>query len=81
MAKVGAEHGVVGPLLYPVVTLTTVVTSFTYPFLYRSAPAITRFLERVSPTWLRQYETALSGALIALRQTTALNSEGCAGCW
>ena len=76
MAKVGAEHGVVGPLLYPVVTLTTVVTSFTYPFLYRSAPAITGFLERVSPTWLRQYETALSGALVALRQTTALNSEG-----
>ena len=31
MAKVGAEHGVVGPILYPVVTLTTVVTSFTYP--------------------------------------------------
>ena len=60
MAKVGAEHGVVGPILYPVVTLTTVVTSFTYPFLYRSAPAITRFLERVSPTWLLQYETALS---------------------
>ncbi len=78
MAKVGAEHGVVGPLLYPVVTLTTVITSFTYPFLYRSAPAITRFLERVSPTWLRQYETALSGALVALRQTTALRSEGAA---
>lgn len=78
MAKVGAEHGVVGPLLYPVVTLTTVVTSFTYPFLYRSAPAITGFLERVSPTWLRQYETALSGALVALRQTTALRSEGAA---
>ena len=76
MAKVGAEHGAVGPLLYPVVTLTTVVTSFTYPFLYRSAPAITAFLERYSPTWLRQYETALSGALVALRQTTALNSEG-----
>ena len=76
MAKVGAEHGVVGPILYPVVTLTTVVTSFTYPLLYRSAPAITRFLERVSPTWLLQYETALSGALVALRQTTTLRSEG-----
>ena len=76
MAKVGAEHGVVGPILYPVVTLTTVVTSFTYPLLYRSAPAITRFLERISPTWLLQYETALSGALVALRQTTTLKSEG-----
>ena len=76
MAKVGAEHGVVGPILYPVITLTTVVTSFTYPFIYRSAPVMTRFLDRVSPAWLRQYETALSGALVALRQTTAVRSEG-----
>ena len=76
MAKVGAEHGVVGPILYPVVTLTTVATSFLYPFLYRSAPAITRFLERISPAWLLQYETALSGALVALRQTTAVRSDG-----
>ncbi len=76
MAKVGAEHGVVGPILYPVITLTTVATSFLYPFLYRSAPAITRFLERISPAWLLQYEAALSGALIALRQTTAVRSDG-----
>ena len=78
MAKVGAEHGVVSGAMYPVITLTTVVTSFTYPFIYGSASAVTGFLERRSPAKLKQYSTALSDGLGILRQGTTMHGESAA---
>ncbi len=78
MAKLGTEYNVVGAALYPVITLTTVLTSFTYPFIYRSAPGLSNLLQRRSPPRLRQYGSTLSAALGALRHTVAVRGEGAA---
>jgi len=75
MVKVGAEHGAVGSFLYPVVTVTTAITSLLYPFIFRSADATAAFLERRSPQLLRQYLTNLSIWLITLRSAFSLRSE------
>lgn len=67
MVKVGADYGVVGGTLYPSVAVSTLITSFLYPFIFRSVGAVGDFLEHRSPRILRQYVSNLSVALNAMR--------------
>ena len=53
IVKVGADHGVIGPFLYPVVAVVTALTSILYPILYRSSEGVSGILKRWSPRVLR----------------------------
>ena len=75
MVKVGAEYGAVGSFLYPVVTVTTTLTSFLYPFIFRSAEAAADFLERRSPRLLRHYVMNLALWLNTLRSSFVMKGE------
>jgi len=75
MVKVGAERGAVGASLYPVVTVTTAITSFLYPFIFRSADATASFLERRSPVVLKHYVSNMAVWLNTLRTTFVMKSE------
>jgi len=75
MVKVGAERGAVGSFLYPVVTVTTAITSLVYPYVFRSAGAVADFLERRSPQLLKHYVTFLSRWFVTLRSTFSWKGE------
>ena len=75
MIKVGADHAAVGAFLYPVVAVTTAITSFVYPFVYRSSDRAATILERRSPRLLRQYILNLSSWFISMRTVFSLRSE------
>ena len=49
MAKVGSDYGAVGTSLYPVVAVTTAITSFLYPYISKSSGLLSRVLHRYSP--------------------------------
>ena len=70
--KVGADHSAVGAFLYPVVVVTAAITSFVYPFVYRSANATAIFMERRSPRLLKDYIDNLSQWLISMRAVFSL---------
>ena len=49
MAKVGSEFGAVGTSLYPVVAVTTAITSFLYPYISKSSALLSQALHKYSP--------------------------------
>lgn len=75
MVKVGADYQVVGANLYPVVAVTTAITSFVYPWIFKSADGIASFLDRRSPSLLQQYMDSLSEWLGTLSQVFSIRSE------
>lgn len=74
-AKMGVDKGVVVAPIYPVVAITTAITSFFTPYLMRSADFLSDFLGRRSPGLLRMYVLRLSDWLQALRGTMARDSK------
>jgi CPA2 family monovalent cation:H+ antiporter-2 len=76
MVKVGADRGVLGAAVNPVITVTTVVTSFLVPFTFRAAAPLTDFVSRRSPALLKAYLEALTRAMQTAR--TALAARGAA---
>ena len=74
MVKVGVDHAVVGPFLYPVIAVTTALTAIVYPLISASSDAMASFLERRSPRLMAQYVGALSGWLVSMR--TIFNLSG-----
>ena len=74
MVKVGVDHAVVGPFLYPVIAVTTALTAIVYPLISASSDAVASFLERRSPRLMAQYVGALSGWLVSMR--TIFNLSG-----
>ena len=74
MIKVDTDRGAVGAFMYPVVAVTTAITTFTYPFIVGSANTAAAILERRSPELFRRYVASLSAWLISLR--AALSVEG-----
>lgn len=74
MVKIGADFGVVGAFMYPVVTGMTAITAVLYPLLFRSADPLADFLERRSPRLLRRYGRDMALALGALRSAFRFNS-------
>jgi CPA2 family monovalent cation:H+ antiporter-2 len=75
IAKSGVDAGVVGGLLYPVLVLTTVITSWTTPHLARSADAVSSYLERRPPGLLRDYVVSLGDWLQTVQASTGRHSE------
>ncbi len=74
MVKVGADHGVIGPFLYPVIAVVTAITSVLYPILYRSSEGVSGFLKRWSPRVLKTYVDSLGEWLAALQKSFEFNS-------
>ncbi len=75
MIKVGADHAAVGAFLYPVVAVTTAITSLVYPFIYRSANRVADFLDDKSPEIVKHYVDHLSHWLISMRAVFSLQGE------
>ncbi|MBM3957112.1 MAG: cation:proton antiporter, partial [Gemmatimonadetes bacterium] len=67
MAKVGADHSAASATLYPVITVTTAVTSLVYPFVFRSADRVTDMMERWAPDRLRRYVDHIHMWLLVFR--------------
>ncbi len=74
MVKVGADHGVIGSFLYPVIAVVTAITSVLYPILYRSSEGVSGFLKRWSPRVLKAYVDSLGEWLAALQKSFEFNS-------
>lgn len=74
MVKVGADHGVIGPFLYPVIAVVTAITSVLYPVLYRSSEGVSGFLKRWSPRVVKAYVDSLGEWLAALQKSFQFNS-------
>ena len=74
MVKVGADHAVVGPFLYPVIAVTTALTSLVYPIIYRSSEGTSGFLKRSSPRVVRTYVDSLGQWLATMQQSFQFNS-------
>lgn len=74
MVKVGADHGVIGPFLYPVIAVVTAITSVLYPIFYRSADGVSGFLKRWSPRVLKTYVDSIGEWLAALQKSFEFNS-------
>ena len=49
IARAGSEHSAVGTQLYPVVTISTLMASFTYPLVFRSYRVIGRIFDWLMP--------------------------------
>ena len=75
MAKVGADHAVVGAFLYPVVAGASALISLIYPLLARSSSGVSDVLEQRSPRMLRQYVGNLSYILISTRTVFGMEGE------
>jgi CPA2 family monovalent cation:H+ antiporter-2 len=54
IVKVGTDHGILGAAIYPVVTLANVITSFCFPFIFRSPALIVRIASAAAPGFLRR---------------------------
>jgi CPA2 family monovalent cation:H+ antiporter-2 len=74
MVKVGADHGVIGPFLYPVVAVMTALTSVLYPILYRSSEGVSGILKRWSPRVVRTYVDSLGDWLAAMQRSFQIKS-------
>lgn len=74
MVKVGADHGVIGPFLYPVIAVVTAITSILYPVFYRSSEGVSIFLKRWSPKVVTTYVDSLGEWLAALQKSFEFNS-------
>ncbi|MCI0437952.1 MAG: cation:proton antiporter [Chloroflexi bacterium] len=75
MIKVGADHAAIGAFLYPVVAVTTAITSLVYPFIFRSAGKVADFLDEKSPELVKHYVDHLSHWLISMRAVFSLQGE------
>ncbi|MCE2405553.1 MAG: cation:proton antiporter [Dehalococcoidia bacterium] len=75
MVKVGADHKAIAPSLYPIIAVTTAITSVVYPFIFRSSDRTAGLLARRSPRLLSYYVTQLSFWLGALRRAFTFRSE------
>jgi CPA2 family monovalent cation:H+ antiporter-2 len=72
MGKIGADKGIIAAPVNPVIVLTTVVTSFVAPFIFRSAKPLSDLADRRSPALLRQYFMGLTRALDVARAALAV---------
>jgi CPA2 family monovalent cation:H+ antiporter-2 len=75
IAKVGRDLNVVGPLLYPVMVMTTVITALTMPHFLRSSDAMTQRLTRFTPRPIQEYLSYLGDWMRTLRATLTWREE------
>ena len=72
MAKVGSDFGAVGSSLYPVVAVTTAITSFLYPYISKSSDILGRMLHTYSPYIIHRQVTKVTNILGKLQTITAV---------
>ena len=75
MVKVGADHRAIGPSLYPIIAVTTAITSVIYPFIFRLSDRTAGLLQRRSPRLLAYYVTQLSSWLVIVRRAFTFRGE------
>lgn len=75
MVKVGADHRAISPSLYPIIAVTTAITSMVYPLIFRTSDRTAGMLERRSPRLLAYYVTQLSSWLVTLRRAFTFTGE------
>ncbi|MDY6834371.1 MAG: helix-turn-helix domain-containing protein, partial [Chloroflexota bacterium] len=75
IAKVGVDKAVVSAPLYPIIALVVAITSFTTPYISRSANSLADFLERRSPRLIREYESSLTDWLATVRGAFSRDSD------
>ncbi len=71
IARAGNEHAAVGSQLYPVVTLSTLLSSFIYPLMFNSHGAISSVVRWILPTRLKTEAGAFSSSIATARRAMA----------
>jgi CPA2 family monovalent cation:H+ antiporter-2 len=71
IARSGSEHAAVGSQLYPVVTISTVLSSFIYPLVFNSAGVIGSVVGWLLPTRVKSEAALLSTTIATARRAMA----------
>lgn len=71
IARSGSEHAAVGSQLYPVVTISTVMSSFLYPLIFSSHRVIGSLVGRLMPFRVKTEASAFSSAIATARRSMA----------
>jgi len=71
IARSGSEHAAVGAQLYPVVTISTVVSSFIYPLVFNSAGVIGSVIGWILPTRVKTEAALFSTTIATARRAMA----------
>ena len=68
IARSGSEHATVGAQLYPVVTISTLLSSFIYPLVFGSHQKISFFAGKILPNRMKQDAAAMSVSIASARR-------------
>ena len=71
IARSGSEHATVGAQLYPVVTISTLLSSFIYPLVFGSHQKISFFAGKILPSRMKQDAAAMSVSIASARRAMA----------
>ena len=71
IARSGSEHAAVGSQLYPVVTISTVMSSFLYPLIFSSHRVIGSLVGRLMTSRVKIGAAAFSSAIATARRSMA----------
>lgn len=71
IARSGSEHAAVGAQLYPVVTISTLISSFIYPLLFNSPGVIGSVFSWLLPTRVKTEVALFSSAIDRARRAIA----------
>lgn len=71
IAKSGTEHAAVGAQLYPVVTISTLMSSFIYPLVFGSSRHISLLVGKILPDKVKNQAFLLSTSIASARRAMA----------
>jgi len=71
IARAGSEHASVGAQLYPIVTISTLLSSFIYPLVFRSPAMIGATVGWLLPTRAKNKAAAFSVGIVTARRAMA----------
>ena len=71
IARSGSEHAAVGSQLYPVITISTVMSSFLYPLIFSSHRVIGSLVGRLMTSRVKIEAAAFSSAIATARRSMA----------
>ena len=74
IARAGSEHAAVGAQLYPVVTISTLLSSLIYPPLFRAHTVVGLVFRRLTPTIVKRHAVAFAPAIANARRTISPNT-------
>ncbi len=75
IAKVGTDSSMVVAPLYPVVAVSTALTSFAFPYISRSTNTIAEFLRKKSPGIFKVYLTNFADWITTVRSALSRKTE------